>query len=823
MSLSCAAATPDSCPSSSTGIFPMSSSLPSSSFLPPPVASLPSNPPSICTSRVSTSSSSSLSTSNRTLAPVLPAPPLLLPSSSSFSLPCCRSQILFQGHILLSIRLCSTEVAALRPPPPYFVMPLRLSYLPQLVEEAFQYFRPFLQPSFGLPVEPSFRRNGRLLDWRLPVGLLFDLLHGDDGRGGGGRSSRRRRKEEVVGGDGWRRRRRDGVVTEEGMMGGGGGRRQHVVDSVQAAVGSTSSSWYHGSSGSVIEDEEDIEEEGRVPWDITINFHTNATRPVQRTAPQVGGGSAPPAVGFLDEKEEDGSSSRGGGVTQGEGELGEDMDAQDTPPYRGWRSFESLLMNSLKQMSYLANGSIISFQRLSKARELEMLEALQTSNLGVLFDIIATHLLPLPSQLSYQQKSPIPTSSSAASSSTRQTPSHSLLPSHSPSPSTSRTSPHSHPGLISEDFSTLSRYYRIPIRVHVAGRSSLLSLLSSFSPFFPLPPSSSLPSTTTTTAAAAQSTAAAIVASRAAESAAPSSEAAAAPTLLGDFLQQLLPDMFVSRATTAGGGKEVSAAAVADGRWQQQEEEARERRRQGVAAAAEESSERNVGRVGVCGDGETADKLEKRKEEEMDPGGIKTAERQWTGEGTIEGGSGEEQPEPEAMYFSDLSDNEEGNEFSGSTDRPPIPPAETVHNDSENTENDRTTGRGGETSPSALHLSSSQGIPPLSILQPSTSNAASRLDEGTGDSSGGNSGGGGRGVGEDMVEEDGGSGGGGGGDCTGSSSSGGGGVIDGYWYRRCSVAIQGVRAPLETPLLWLISTCPSGDGFLHIVLRAETG
>lgn len=82
------------------------------------------------------------------------------------------------GKILLRIRLAGDEVASLKDPPPLFCLAPRLSYLPLFFNEAYEHFKPFIEPRMGQSYEIWFDFNNVPLRWQFPIGVLCDILCG---------------------------------------------------------------------------------------------------------------------------------------------------------------------------------------------------------------------------------------------------------------------------------------------------------------------------------------------------------------------------------------------------------------------------------------------------------------------------------------------------------------------------------------------------------------------------------------------------------------------------------------------------------------------
>ncbi|CDI75108.1 autophagy protein, putative [Eimeria praecox] len=83
---------------------------------------------------------------------------------------------LMQSGLPLCIFLESSEVVAIKPPAPLYIFVPRVSYLPTLIDKCHEHFKPYIQPSFGQPTSPFFDFGGIPIDWRLPIGVAFDIL-----------------------------------------------------------------------------------------------------------------------------------------------------------------------------------------------------------------------------------------------------------------------------------------------------------------------------------------------------------------------------------------------------------------------------------------------------------------------------------------------------------------------------------------------------------------------------------------------------------------------------------------------------------------------
>lgn len=203
---------------------------------------------------------------------------------------------LMQTGLPLCIFLESSEIVALKPPAPLYIFVPRVAYLPTLIDKCHEHFKPYIQPSFGQPTSPFFDFCGIPIDWRLPVGVAFDIL-----------SSLK-----------------------------GGNARKLLTD--------------YAFEGSV--DDCDFGElsscgcDVQLPWCLTIHFHGSVSSYVR--------GGANKLFEFQE--------------------------------FLGWASFESFFINSLKQATYIINGSATPFQRLAKAAEMQLLTALRTGTIAQFLD-----------------------------------------------------------------------------------------------------------------------------------------------------------------------------------------------------------------------------------------------------------------------------------------------------------------------------------------------------------------------------------------------------------------------------------------------------
>ncbi|GBG90296.1 hypothetical protein CBR_g50474 [Chara braunii] len=80
---------------------------------------------------------------------------------------------IWKGAIPLRVVLDANEVTTLTPPPPYYVMAPRMSFLPLLVDKLRRHFQSVLPPGTEMA---WFDYNGLPLKWNILTGVLFDLL-----------------------------------------------------------------------------------------------------------------------------------------------------------------------------------------------------------------------------------------------------------------------------------------------------------------------------------------------------------------------------------------------------------------------------------------------------------------------------------------------------------------------------------------------------------------------------------------------------------------------------------------------------------------------
>lgn len=199
---------------------------------------------------------------------------------------------LMQSGLPLCIFLESSEVVALKPPAPLYIFVPRVSYLPTLIDKCHEHFKPYIQPSFGQPTSPFFDFGGVPIDWRLPIGVAFDILSSLKG----GRPTKR------------------------------------LANSASCRSVDDAEFGELASCGCDVQ----------LPWCLTIHFHGSASSYLS--------GGANKLFAFQE--------------------------------FFGWASFESFFINSLKQATYIVNGSATPFQRLAKAAEMQLLTALRTGSIA---------------------------------------------------------------------------------------------------------------------------------------------------------------------------------------------------------------------------------------------------------------------------------------------------------------------------------------------------------------------------------------------------------------------------------------------------------
>ncbi|CDI76928.1 autophagy protein, putative [Eimeria acervulina] len=211
---------------------------------------------------------------------------------------------LMQSGLPLCIFLESSEVVALKPPAPLYIFVPRVSYLPTLIDKCHEHFKPYIQPSFGQPTSPFFDFGGIPIDWRLPIGVAFDIL-----------SSMK------------------------------GGRAKRLTASVADTSAADAGFGELSACGCDV----------ALPWCLTIHFHGSA------------------------------SSYLSGGSNK----------VFSSPGFVGWAGFESFFINSLKQATYIINGSAVPFQRLPKAAEMQLLTASRTGAIAEFLDCCRQLLPPM--------------------------------------------------------------------------------------------------------------------------------------------------------------------------------------------------------------------------------------------------------------------------------------------------------------------------------------------------------------------------------------------------------------------------------------------
>ncbi|CBZ53339.1 putative autophagy protein [Neospora caninum Liverpool] len=357
---------------------------------------------------------------------------------------------LLRSGLPVKIALESSEVASLQLPAPLFLFLPRSSYLPQIVSECVSRFRFFLRPtqSPGVPgparaPSPCFSFLGSPLDWRLPLGVSFDLFtacqlspagpsspwlgaQGDSLSRGARRQAADARDAGSEGAGGEPSGRSAGLANARGANGEGKGGRPRDLRTRQG-TGRPSLRRNRGNSTETEAGEliavcppEACGASVPLPWPLTFHFHSSpatlsrppialpaarslhgdageretragsesasASRPNASSASQseqVKGGG-----GFVDRSEEE----KGGGAAGHAAERGPTPSLLLPPaatPYEGWAAFESLFLNNLRQASYLLTGSAAAFHHLSKADELALLAAFRTADLAAYLEAVA--------------------------------------------------------------------------------------------------------------------------------------------------------------------------------------------------------------------------------------------------------------------------------------------------------------------------------------------------------------------------------------------------------------------------------------------------
>ena len=80
------------------------------------------------------------------------------------------------GGLPAVFTLAPDEVTTLRPPRPYAMVLPRQSFLPFVTDAVRRHFEPYGPPMGG---ELWFEASGVALRWQIPIGVLFDLLVGE--------------------------------------------------------------------------------------------------------------------------------------------------------------------------------------------------------------------------------------------------------------------------------------------------------------------------------------------------------------------------------------------------------------------------------------------------------------------------------------------------------------------------------------------------------------------------------------------------------------------------------------------------------------------
>ena len=83
----------------------------------------------------------------------------------------------WSGEVPVVFTLAADEVTTYQPPPPYHMCLPRQSLLPFVLAPVQEFFRPFAPP---FQSEMWLEFQAAPLRWQIPVGVLFDLLVGDD-------------------------------------------------------------------------------------------------------------------------------------------------------------------------------------------------------------------------------------------------------------------------------------------------------------------------------------------------------------------------------------------------------------------------------------------------------------------------------------------------------------------------------------------------------------------------------------------------------------------------------------------------------------------
>jgi autophagy-related protein 5 len=85
-------------------------------------------------------------------------------------------RLVWGGSLPITFVLAPGDVAQLHPPAARYVMASRMSYLPQVAEDAIASFRRAAAPSGGGAESVWFESAGVPLKWQLPVGVLVDAV-----------------------------------------------------------------------------------------------------------------------------------------------------------------------------------------------------------------------------------------------------------------------------------------------------------------------------------------------------------------------------------------------------------------------------------------------------------------------------------------------------------------------------------------------------------------------------------------------------------------------------------------------------------------------
>ncbi|PFH38698.1 hypothetical protein BESB_010400 [Besnoitia besnoiti] len=337
---------------------------------------------------------------------------------------------LLKSGMPVRISLDSSEVVSLQPPAPLYLFLLRASYLPQAVNACVNHFRVFVRPGVAHHAAsapaPSFSFLGYPLDWRLPVGVSFDLLASGAQpvlpsaatRPRGGRSRRRqphdaheREKKDVDCRPQMVQLEKKGVAAAYGALharrdGEGGGQRalEEVKDLSPRRHSRRPHSPYAAEDADLISvcQPEACGLTATLPWALTFHFHSSPSSVARQLAPSSAFARnsgekedpLPSSLSHRDACEAEGSAEkRPAASARAQGckapGLPLLLPPSVSPPYEGWASFESLFLNNLRQASYMLTGSAAAFHRLSKADELNVLNAFRSSDFAAYFDAVA--------------------------------------------------------------------------------------------------------------------------------------------------------------------------------------------------------------------------------------------------------------------------------------------------------------------------------------------------------------------------------------------------------------------------------------------------